>query len=85
MKSDYICVCVTLQCSVSCGGGQQQREVNCVSERDLAVMPNSLCEKISKPETLRKCNMQECKAVTGLYATSLLQQVHNLVSAKALL
>ncbi|XP_070689623.1 A disintegrin and metalloproteinase with thrombospondin motifs 12-like [Pempheris klunzingeri] len=53
------------ECSVSCGGGQQQREVKCVSEWDLAVMPNSLCEKISKPETLRKCNMQECKTNTG--------------------
>ncbi|XP_072243654.1 A disintegrin and metalloproteinase with thrombospondin motifs 12-like [Leuresthes tenuis] len=49
------------ECSVSCGGGLQQREVNCESEQDLAVMPNSLCENISKPETLRKCNMQECK------------------------
>lgn len=64
-----VCLCVTLQCSVSCSGGQQQREVNCVSEQDLAIMPNSLCEKISKPETLRKCNMQECKTNTGLYAT----------------
>ncbi|XP_029296255.1 A disintegrin and metalloproteinase with thrombospondin motifs 12-like [Cottoperca gobio] len=53
------------ECSVSCGGGQQQREVNCVSEQDLALMPNSLCEKISKTETLRKCNMQECKTNTG--------------------
>ncbi|XP_067470885.1 A disintegrin and metalloproteinase with thrombospondin motifs 12 [Thunnus thynnus] len=52
------------ECSVSCGGGQQQRDVNCVSKEDLAVMPNSLCEKISKPETLRKCNMQECKTNT---------------------
>ncbi|KAK5870911.1 hypothetical protein PBY51_003819 [Eleginops maclovinus] len=53
------------ECSVSCGGGQQQREVNCLSEKEMAVMPNSLCEKISKPETLRKCNMQECKTNTG--------------------
>ncbi|XP_031161560.1 A disintegrin and metalloproteinase with thrombospondin motifs 12 [Sander lucioperca] len=53
------------ECRVSCGGGQQQREVNCVSEQDLAVLPNSLCENISKPETLRKCNMQECKTKTG--------------------
>ncbi|XP_067377923.1 A disintegrin and metalloproteinase with thrombospondin motifs 12 isoform X2 [Channa argus] len=53
------------QCSVSCGGGQQQREVKCVSYQDLAVMPDTLCEKISKPETLRKCNMQECKTHTG--------------------
>lgn len=55
------------ECSVSCGGGQQQREVNCLSEQDMAVMPNSLCEKISKPETLRKCNMQECKTNTGAF------------------
>ncbi|XP_069563959.1 A disintegrin and metalloproteinase with thrombospondin motifs 12-like [Brachyistius frenatus] len=53
------------ECSVRCGGGQQQREVNCVSEQDSAVMPNSLCEKISKPQTLRKCNMQECKTNAG--------------------
>nr|XP_040051232.1 A disintegrin and metalloproteinase with thrombospondin motifs 12 isoform X2 [Gasterosteus aculeatus aculeatus]XP_040051233.1 A disintegrin and metalloproteinase with thrombospondin motifs 12 isoform X3 [Gasterosteus aculeatus aculeatus] len=53
------------ECSVSCGGGQQHRGVNCVSEQDLAVMPNSLCETISKPDTLRKCNMQECKTNTG--------------------
>uniref|UniRef100_A0A7N8WV50 ADAM metallopeptidase with thrombospondin type 1 motif, 12 n=1 Tax=Mastacembelus armatus TaxID=205130 RepID=A0A7N8WV50_9TELE len=48
------------ECSASCGGGTQQREVDCVSEQDSAVVPNSLCEKTSKPETLRKCNMQEC-------------------------
>ncbi|XP_029367246.1 A disintegrin and metalloproteinase with thrombospondin motifs 12-like [Echeneis naucrates] len=53
------------KCSVSCGGGQQLRKVSCVSDRDLAVMPNSLCENISKPEILRKCNMQECKTTTG--------------------
>lgn len=53
------------ECSVSCGGGQQQRDVHCLSEQDSAVMPNSLCEKISKPVMLRKCNMQECKTNTG--------------------
>ncbi|KAF0034120.1 hypothetical protein F2P81_014186 [Scophthalmus maximus] len=53
------------ECSVSCGEGQQLRQVNCVSDQDSAVMPNNLCEKISKPETLRKCNVQECKSNTG--------------------
>ncbi|XP_013867217.1 A disintegrin and metalloproteinase with thrombospondin motifs 12 [Austrofundulus limnaeus] len=53
------------ECSVSCGEGLQQRAVKCVSERDWALMPNSLCEETSKPETLRKCNMQECKKKSG--------------------
>uniref|UniRef100_A0A8C6P469 ADAM metallopeptidase with thrombospondin type 1 motif, 12 n=1 Tax=Nothobranchius furzeri TaxID=105023 RepID=A0A8C6P469_NOTFU len=53
------------ECSVSCGEGQQQRAVKCVSEQDSVLMPNSLCEKVSKPETLRKCNMQECKKKSG--------------------
>ncbi|KAK5605589.1 hypothetical protein CRENBAI_009708, partial [Crenichthys baileyi] len=47
------------ECSVSCGEGQQQRAVSCVSE-NLAIVPNRFCES-SKPESLRKCNMQECK------------------------
>ncbi|XP_068461120.1 A disintegrin and metalloproteinase with thrombospondin motifs 12-like [Clinocottus analis] len=53
------------ECSASCGGGQQQREVDCASEKNSAVMPNSLCEKISKPETFRKCNAQECRTSAG--------------------
>uniref|UniRef100_A0A7N8XXX7 ADAM metallopeptidase with thrombospondin type 1 motif, 12 n=1 Tax=Mastacembelus armatus TaxID=205130 RepID=A0A7N8XXX7_9TELE len=65
-----VCLCATLQCSASCGGGTQQREVDCVSEQDSAVVPNSLCEKTSKPETLRKCNMQECNTNTGLNTMS---------------
>ncbi|XP_034026640.1 A disintegrin and metalloproteinase with thrombospondin motifs 12 [Thalassophryne amazonica] len=54
------------ECSVSCGGGQQQRDVNCMSKEDLAVMPSILCDSSSKPETLRKCNMDKCKTSTGL-------------------
>ncbi|XP_017267700.1 A disintegrin and metalloproteinase with thrombospondin motifs 12 [Kryptolebias marmoratus] len=49
------------ECSVSCGEGLQQRAVKCVSEQDSTLLPKGLCEKISKPETLRKCSMQECK------------------------
>ncbi|XP_061623007.1 A disintegrin and metalloproteinase with thrombospondin motifs 12 [Phyllopteryx taeniolatus] len=53
------------QCSASCGGGQQQRDVICVNNEDSGVMPDSLCEKMSKPEALRKCNMQECQTASG--------------------
>ncbi|XP_019744003.1 A disintegrin and metalloproteinase with thrombospondin motifs 12 isoform X2 [Hippocampus comes] len=52
------------QCSVSCGGGQQQRDVICVNVEDSGVMPDNLCEKMSKPEVLRKCNIQECRTTT---------------------
>lgn len=60
-----IAACVTVQCSVSCGEGHQQREVSCVSMQDSAVMPDSLCKKISKPEMQRKCNTQDCKDKAG--------------------
>lgn len=53
------------ECSVSCADGQQQREVTCVSVDDMALMPNNLCEKMSKPDSLRKCNVQECKSSTN--------------------
>lgn len=69
-----------LQCSVSCGGGQQQRQVSCVSDLTLDEVPSSQCEKSSKPETLRKCNMQECKTNAGLCATSLFDLVFDFYS-----
>uniref|UniRef100_A0A3P8ZG93 Peptidase M12B domain-containing protein n=1 Tax=Esox lucius TaxID=8010 RepID=A0A3P8ZG93_ESOLU len=50
-----VCVC---QCSVSCGGGVQRRVVRCVLEESGSV-DDSLCKQSSKPDTLRKCNMQE--------------------------
>lgn len=54
------------ECSVSCGGGQQQREITCVTVEDMTVMPSNLCDKKPKPDTLRMCNIQECKVSTGL-------------------
>uniref|UniRef100_A0A6Q2YH29 Peptidase M12B domain-containing protein n=1 Tax=Esox lucius TaxID=8010 RepID=A0A6Q2YH29_ESOLU len=56
-----VCVC---QCSVSCGGGVQRRVVRCVLEESGSV-DDSLCKQSSKPDTLRKCNMQECQTKTG--------------------
>ncbi|XP_072288880.1 A disintegrin and metalloproteinase with thrombospondin motifs 12-like [Eucyclogobius newberryi] len=53
------------KCSVSCGGGHQLRELTCTSVEDESTMTNNLCEKMSKPDILRKCNEQECKDSTG--------------------
>lgn len=60
---------VCLQCSVSCGGGQQQREITCVRAEDRALMPNNVCETKSKPDTLRKCNLHDCVNNTGTVCT----------------
>uniref|UniRef100_A0A4W5KX10 PLAC domain-containing protein n=1 Tax=Hucho hucho TaxID=62062 RepID=A0A4W5KX10_9TELE len=53
------------KCSVSCGGGMQHRVVPCVVE-DSSSVENSLCDQINMPDTLRTCNLQECKTNTGL-------------------
>ncbi|KAM9547669.1 A disintegrin and metalloproteinase with thrombospondin motifs 12-like [Salvelinus alpinus] len=52
------------ECSVSCGEGLQHRVVRCVVE-DSDSVENSLCEQSSRPDTLRKCHMQECQTNTG--------------------
>uniref|UniRef100_A0AAZ3QY34 ADAM metallopeptidase with thrombospondin type 1 motif, 12 n=1 Tax=Oncorhynchus tshawytscha TaxID=74940 RepID=A0AAZ3QY34_ONCTS len=52
------------ECSVSCGEGLQHRVVQCVVE-DSDSVENSLCEPSSRPDTLRKCHMQECQTNTG--------------------
>uniref|UniRef100_A0A8C7W1T7 ADAM metallopeptidase with thrombospondin type 1 motif, 12 n=1 Tax=Oncorhynchus mykiss TaxID=8022 RepID=A0A8C7W1T7_ONCMY len=52
------------ECSVSCGEGLQHRVVRCVVE-DSDSVEDSLCEPSSRPDTLRKCHMQECQTNTG--------------------
>ncbi|CAB1322233.1 unnamed protein product, partial [Coregonus sp. 'balchen'] len=52
------------KCSVSCGRGMQHRVVRCVVE-DHSSVENSLCDQSSRPDTLRTCNLQECKTNTG--------------------
>uniref|UniRef100_A0AAZ3SAY7 Uncharacterized protein n=1 Tax=Oncorhynchus tshawytscha TaxID=74940 RepID=A0AAZ3SAY7_ONCTS len=53
------------KCSVSCGGGMQHRVVPCVVE-DSSSVENSLCDQSNRPDTIRTCNLQECKTNTGL-------------------
>uniref|UniRef100_A0A674AKT1 ADAM metallopeptidase with thrombospondin type 1 motif, 12 n=1 Tax=Salmo trutta TaxID=8032 RepID=A0A674AKT1_SALTR len=61
IMSVVFCVC---QCSVSCGGGMQHRVVPCVVE-DSSSVENSLCDQSNRPDTIRTCNLQECKTNTG--------------------
>ncbi|XP_058230683.1 A disintegrin and metalloproteinase with thrombospondin motifs 12 isoform X2 [Hemibagrus wyckioides] len=50
------------QCSKSCGGGVQKREIRCVSEGSGEEVESSLCVKDNKPESLRSCGEEECRA-----------------------
>ncbi|KAK3538849.1 hypothetical protein QTP86_016823 [Hemibagrus guttatus] len=50
------------QCSKSCGGGIQKRVIRCVSEGSGEEVKSSLCLKDDKPESLRSCGEEECKA-----------------------
>ncbi|XP_049326441.1 A disintegrin and metalloproteinase with thrombospondin motifs 7 isoform X2 [Astyanax mexicanus] len=50
------------ECSVSCGdGGVQKRGVKCVNEESGEEEESELCPKNSKPESVRKCSLQECR------------------------
>ncbi|XP_060092579.1 A disintegrin and metalloproteinase with thrombospondin motifs 12 [Heteronotia binoei] len=53
------------ECSASCGGGIQQRAVQCVSVEDNAPKDMSMCEHHSKPLDSQKCNLQECLETTS--------------------
>lgn len=51
------------QCSVTCGGGTQVRQVECVSHDGSGRQPveDSLCETYTpKPVSQQTCNMQHC-------------------------
>lgn len=51
-----------IQCTASCGGGIQRRQVKCVNKRTgVAEEDNNLCDHEPWPENLQKCNPQDCQ------------------------
>ena len=55
------------ECSKTCGGGVQTREVIC-NRSDGVVKPDSYCNKsgLIKPETIRTCNTHSCDPCAGI-------------------
>lgn len=52
-------VCVSLQCSVSCGSGEQTRSVTCVGSDGL-VLQDSSCGTLLRPPAVQPCVMPAC-------------------------
>jgi len=49
------------QCTTTCGGGIQSREVRCRSSIGNIVVDNSLCDNKDKPIEIKDCNAVECE------------------------
>ncbi|XP_019769290.2 papilin isoform X1 [Dendroctonus ponderosae] len=50
------------QCTVTCGGGIQHRNVSCAGRKTLEPVDETLCDASRKPETSRRCNEVACDA-----------------------
>uniref|UniRef100_A0A8C4NQ64 Peptidase M12B domain-containing protein n=1 Tax=Dicentrarchus labrax TaxID=13489 RepID=A0A8C4NQ64_DICLA len=48
------------QCSASCGGGVERRLIKCVNTRADEEVDQAQCDHEPQPESLQKCNLQEC-------------------------
>ena len=49
-----------MQCSVTCGEGQQLRLVECYNVTSQEKIPDQFCDGKSKPEELKLCQTMEC-------------------------
>jgi len=50
-----------LQCSATCGGGWQMREVTCQGERG----PSDQCSNSQKPEARQACDAGDCPTLVN--------------------
>ena len=59
-----ISLCVSLQCTTSCGSGSRDRQVIC-SDQDRNLYPAENCLANPKPSTVERCNTQPCYSPQG--------------------
>lgn len=53
------CVLLCLQCSVTCGSGEQTREVTCVGSGGMRLEETS-CSALLRPAAVQPCEMPTC-------------------------
>ena len=69
-----------LQCSVSCGEGQQNREILCKATYSRATLPFSECDLPSRPVETMSCTMPGCPAASSSTHSNSSDRVANVSS-----